>query len=104
MKMTKKKSIKSISTPTFNRNQDSDGEDESLLGDQGRPEAKDLPTTRRMQNKIQRPTRQTGKGGPFRRQGENEQSHSRDVIRINGQYVVGTSGEEEEEEDSIGPK
>jgi hypothetical protein len=33
---------------------------------------------------IQSLTRQTGIGKPFRRQGENEQSHSRDVIRING--------------------
>jgi hypothetical protein len=32
--MTKKKSIKSISTSTCNRNQDPDGEDEGLLGDQ----------------------------------------------------------------------
>jgi hypothetical protein len=40
MQMTKKKSKKSISSPTFNRNQDPDGEDESLLGDQGGAEAK----------------------------------------------------------------
>jgi hypothetical protein len=119
MKLTKKKSIKSISTLTFNHNQDPDGEDGSILGDHGRAEAKDLPTTRRMQNMIQSTTRQTGIGGPFRRQNKNEQSHSRGVIRINGQYVplvaepkqptassntsvVGTSILEEE--DNIGPK
>jgi hypothetical protein len=54
MKLRKKKPIKSISTPTFNHNQDPDGKDGSLLGDHGRAEAKDLPTTRRMQNKIQK--------------------------------------------------
>jgi hypothetical protein len=42
MQMTKKKSKKSISSSTFNRNQDPDGEDESLLGDQG--ELKQKPT------------------------------------------------------------
>jgi hypothetical protein len=119
MKLTKKKSIKSISTPTFNHKKDPDGEDGSLLGDHGRAEAKDLPTTRRMRNTIQSLTRQTGIGGPLRRQNENKQSHSRKVIRINGQYVplvaepkqpaassntsvVGTSILEEE--DNIGPK
>jgi hypothetical protein len=78
IKLRKKNSIKSIRNPTFNHNQDPDGKDGSLLGDHGRAEAKDLPTTRRMQNTIQRPTRQTGIWGPFRRQNENEQSHSRD--------------------------
>jgi hypothetical protein len=87
IKLRKKNSIKSIRTPTFNHNQDPDGKDGSLLGDHGRAEAKDLPTTQRMRNTIQRPTRQTGIWGPFRRQNEKEQSHSRDVIRINGQEV-----------------
>jgi hypothetical protein len=40
MQRTKKKSIKSISTSTCNRNQDTDGEDKGLLGDQRGAEAK----------------------------------------------------------------
>jgi hypothetical protein len=86
MQMTKKKSIKSISTSTCNRNQDPDGKDEGLLGDQGGAEAKNPTTTRRRRNTIQNQTRQTRIGKPFQRQADKEQGHPRDVIRIKGVY------------------
>jgi hypothetical protein len=83
-----KNSIKSIRTPNFNHKQDPDGKDGSLLGDHGRAEAEDLPTTRRMKNTIQMPTRHDRNlSGPFLRQNEIDQIHSRDVIRINGHKV-----------------
>jgi hypothetical protein len=63
MKLRMENSIKSIRTPTFNHKQDPDGKDGSLLGDHGRAEAEDLPTTRRTRS-ISRdgtnPTSSTG--------------------------------------------
>jgi hypothetical protein len=88
IKLRMKNSIKSIRTPTFNHKQNPDGKDGSLLGDHGRAEAEDLPTTRRMRNTIQMPTHHDmNLSGPFLRQNKINQIHSRNTIRINGHEV-----------------